>query len=306
MKIDLNKKGVKENLVLYAILSPVLIYIIIFNYVPMYGLIIAFQDFLPGSKFLSLGSSVRWVGLKHFTDFISSIYFWRLIRNTLVLSGLMLSIGFMIPIIFALLLNEVRSLPFKKVVQTASYLPYFISQVVVASMVLTLVAQDGLVNRLFGFVGFAPFAYTTNPSVFPWVYVVSNIWKTFGWSSVIYMASIAGIDSALYEAAKIDGANRFRQMYHITLPAISGTIFILLIFAIGGLLNANSEFILLMYNPAIYDTSDVIGTYSYRVGIQGGQYSKTAAIGMFMQVINFTLLYLANAASRKIRGFSLW
>lgn len=306
MKIDLNKKGVKENLILYAILSPVLVYIIIFNYVPMYGLIIAFQDFLPGSKFLSIGSSVQWVGLKHFIDFISSIYFWRLIRNTLVLSGLMLSIGFMIPIIFALLLNEVRSLPFKKVVQTASYLPYFISQVVVASMVLTLVAKDGLVNRLFGFIGIAPFAYTTNPRVFPWVYVVANIWKTFGWSSVIYMASIAGIDPALYEAAKIDGANRFRQMYHVTLPAISGTIFILLIFAIGGLLNANSEFILLMYNPAIYETSDVIGTYSYRVGIQGGQYSKTAAIGMFMQVINFTLLYLANAASRKIRGFSLW
>lgn len=306
MKINLNKKGVKENLVLYAILSPVLVYIIIFNYVPMYGLIIAFQDYLPGSKFLSLGSSVQWAGLKHFISFISSIYFWRLIRNTLVLSGLMLSIGFMIPIIFALLLNEARSLPFKRVVQTASYLPYFISQVIVASMVLTLVAKEGLVNRLFGFVGFAPIAYSTNPNVFPWVYVITNIWKGFGWSSVIYMAAIAGIDPVLYEAAKIDGANRFRQMYHITLPAISGTIFILLIFAIGGLLNANSEFILLMYNPAIYETSDVIGTYSYRVGIQGGQYSKTAAIGMFMQVINFTLLYLANAASRKIRGFSLW
>ncbi|MBT3274189.1 MAG: sugar ABC transporter permease [Spirochaetales bacterium] len=306
MKIDLNRKGIKENLLLYAILSPVIVYIIIFCYVPMYGLIIAFQNFLPGSKFLSLGPSVRWVGLKHFIDFMSSLYFWRLIRNTLVLSGLMLTIGFMIPIVFALLLNEVRSLHFKKFIQTASYLPYFISQVVVASMVLTLVAKGGLVNRVFDVIGLAPMAYTTDPNVFPWVYVVSNIWKGFGWSSVIYMAAISGIDPALYEAAKIDGANRYRQILHITLPAISGTIFILLIFAIGGLLNANSEFILLMYNPAIYETSDVIGTYSYRVGIQGGQFSKTAAIGMFMQVINFTLLYVANAVSRKVNGFSLW
>lgn len=296
----------RENLTLYAILSPVLVFIVIFCYIPMYGVIIAFQDYLPGSSMLSLGPNVQWVGLKHFVTFISSMFFWRLIRNTVVLSGLTLALGFMVPIVFALLLNEIRSLGFKKSVQTASYLPYFISQVVVASMVLTLVAKDGLVNHLMVMIGLNPISYTTDPSVFPWVYVVTNIWKSFGWSSVIYMASISGVDPALYEASRMDGADRFRQMIHVTLPAISGTIFILLIFSIGGLLNANSEFVLLMYNPAIYETSDVIGTYSYRVGIQGGQFSMTTAIGLLVQVINFALLYAANAAARKVQGYSLW
>jgi putative aldouronate transport system permease protein len=297
---------IKENLTLYAIMSPVLVFIFVLCYIPMYGLIIAFQNYLPGSSMLSLGPNVEWVGLQHFVTFISSTFFWRLIRNTFVLSGLTLGFGFTIPIVFALLLNEVRLLWFKKFLQTASYLPYFISLVVVASMALTLIARDGLVNRLIAMVGLKPVSFTTNPTVFPWVYVVTSIWKSFGWSSVIYMAAISGVDPALYEAAKMDGANRFRQMAHITLPAISGTIFILLIFSIGGLLNANSELVLLMYNPAIYETSDVIGTYSYRVGIQGGQFSRTTAIGMFVQVINFGLLYVSNAASRRIQGYSLW
>ena len=306
MKIDFNRKGVKEQIVLYSLLSPVLIYVFIFNYVPIYGLVIGFQNYFPGSRFLSFGSATQWVGFKHFVDFMTSVYFWRLIRNTLVLSGLLLSIGFVVPIIFALFLNEIGSIRYRKFLQTTSYLPYFISMVVVASMALTLVGKDGLVNRIGSVVGLSPINFNTEPSVFPWVYVVTTIWKTFGWSSVMYMVAIAGIDPNLYEAANIDGANRFAQMWHITIASIRGTIFILLIFAIGGLLNANTEFILLMYNPGIYETSDVIGTYIYRVGLQGGQFSKTTAIGMFMQVINFSLLYAANAISRKVNNFSLW
>lgn len=296
----------KDNLVLYALFSPVLIFILIFNYLPIYGLIIAFQNYLPGSNFFGIGGGVRWVGLKHFADFLNSVFFWRLINNTLVLSGMQLLIGFFVPIAFALLLNEVKAVRFKKYLQTASYLPYFISMVVVASMVLTLLSTDGLINRLAGMVGLGPYKITTDSKVFPWAYVITNIWKTFGWNSIIYLATIAGIDPTLYEAAKIDGANRFQQMRYVTIPSISNTIVILLIFAAGGLLNANTEFILLMYSPAIYDTSDVIGTYIFRVGLRGGQYSKATAIGLFMQVINFTILYIANAITRKVKGYSLW
>ncbi len=301
-----NKKYIKDNLILYAILSPVIIYLIIFCYIPMYGVVIAFQDYLPGNSFLSFKGSIQWVGLKHFKDFINSAYFWRLIKNTIVLNGLQLSIGFLVPIIFALLLNEIKALRFKKTVQTASYLPYFISMVVVAGMVQTLLSSEGLINQLGKMLNLPPINYTTDPKVFPWVYVFTNIWKSFGWNSIIYMAAISGIDPALYESAKIDGASRFKQMLYITLPSISNTIFILLIFSIGSLLNANTEFILLMYNPAIYETADVIGTYCYRMGILGGQFSKTTAIGLFMQIINFILLYTSNYISKKLNGYSLW
>jgi putative aldouronate transport system permease protein len=300
------KRTMQETFVLYAIASPVIIFLLIFSYIPMYGIIIAFQNYFPGNSFFAFNDTVKWVGLKHFVAFVNSEYFWRLLRNTLVLSGLQLALGFLVPIAFALLLNEVRQLQFKKFLQTSSYLPYFISTVVVASMVLTFLQDGGFINNVLTTLGLKKLSYNTNPSIFPWVYVISNIWKSFGWNSIIYMAAISGIDPETYEAAKIDGANRFHQMLHITVPAISGTIFVLLIFSIGGLLNANSEFILLMYNPAIYETSDVIGTYTYRMGILGGQFSATTAIGLFMQTINFILLYLTNRVSRKVNGYSLW
>lgn len=294
----------KNNLILYAIMSPVLIFVFIFSYIPMYGIVVAFQDYVPGSNFLSLNAN--WVGLKHFDTFIHSTYFWRLIRNTLILSGLNIFFGFIAALGFALLLNEVKAMKYKKVVQTCSYLPHFISAVVVASMSLTLLSEGGLVNNIIGMFGGKPISYSTDPSVFPWVYVIVNVWMTFGWNSIIYMATISGISPELYEAAKMDGANRWKQLWHITLPAMRGTMFILLIFAIGGIMNANSEFILLMYNPSLYETADVIGTYSYRIGIQNAQFSYTTAIGMFMQLLNFTLLYIANTVARKINGYSLW
>lgn len=300
----MTRQEIKNNLILYAIMSPVLIYVLIFCYVPMYGIVIAFQDYVPGDSFISLGAN--WVGLKHFETFIHSPYFWRLIRNTVVLSGLNIFFGFVVALGFALLLNEIKHMWLKKVVQTCSYLPHFISAVVVASMTLTLLQENGLINQIITIFGGEAINYSTDPTIFPWVYVIVNVWMTFGWNSIIYMATISGISPELYEAAKMDGANRFQQMRYITLPAIRVTMFILLIFAIGGIMNANSELILLMYNPAIYDTADVIGTYSYRIGIQNAQFSYTTAIGLFMQMINFTFMYVANTVARKVNGYSLW
>ena len=305
-KKKMTRQEIKENCILYAIFLPVFIHILIFCYIPMYGIIIAFQDYSPGNSFFALDDTVKWVGLTHFINFVNSEYFWRLIRNTVTLSGLNLVLGFLAPVAFALLLNEIKAIRYKKFVQTASYLPHFISMVVVASMVTTLLAEDGMFSQLARTLGLEPLQYNTDPSVFPWVYVITNIWISFGWNSIIYMASISGVDPGLYEAARVDGANRWKQAWHITLPAIKGTMFILLIFAIGGLLNANTEFILLMYNSAIYETSDVIGTYVYRMGILGGKFSQTTAIGLFMQVINFALLYITNGIARKVEGYSLW
>ena len=300
------KHSLKENFVLYGIMSPVLIHIIVFFYIPMYGVVIAFQNYFPGSSFLSFDGSIQWVGLEHFTTFIQSIYFPRLMRNTLVLSGLQLAIGFWVPILFALLLNEVRSVRYKKFVQTASYLPHFISMVVVASMALLMVSEDGLINIIIRTLGFPGINYSTDPKYFPPVYVITNIWKTFGWSSIIYLSAMSSVDPALYEAAKMDGANRLQQAMKITIPSIQSTIIILLIFAVGGLLNANTEFILLMYSPALYDSADVIGTYVYRQGILQGNFSSATAIGIFMQGINFILLYICNTIARKTNDYSLW
>lgn len=300
------KRKLKENLVLYAIFSPVLVGLIIFCYIPLYGIVIAFQNYYPGSAFLAFDGSIDWVGLEHITDFVSSIYFTRLLKNTLVLSGLQLLIGFWVPIVFALLLNEIRSMKYKKFVQTASYLPHFISMVVVAGMAILMVSEQGLFNQIFRILGLDPIQYTTDPKYFPWVYVITNVWKSFGWSSIIYMSTMASVDPTLYEAAKMDGASRFKQAIHITLPSISSTIFILFIFAIGGLMGSNVEFIILMYNPALYETADVIGTYVYRQGITLGNFSQATAIGLFMQVINFALLYICNTIARKVNGYSLW
>lgn len=272
----------------------------------MYGVVIAFQNYFPGSKFLSFDGSIQWVGLEHFVNFIKSIYFIRLMKNTLVLSGMQLAFGFWVPIVFALLINEVQHTRYKKFVQTASYLPHFISMVVVASMALLMVSQDGLVNIILNALGIDQIKYSIDPRHFPKVYVITNIWKSFGWSSIIYLSTMSSIDPTLYEAAKMDGATRFQRAIHVTIPSIQNTIIILLIFAVGGLLNANTEFILLMYNPAIYETSDVIGTYVYRQGILQGNFSQSTAIGIFMQGINFSLLYICNMVARKTNGYSLW
>jgi len=296
----------RDNVHLYLIMLPVLLHIFIFSYIPMYGIIIAFQNYFPGRPFLSFDGSVDWVGFKHFIDFFTGPYFTRLMRNTFILSFFYFIFGFWVPILFALLLNELRNGLFKKFVQTSSYLPHFISNVVVAGMVLSFIDPAGIVNSFIQWFGGTAIAFNTEPKYFAAIYTISTIWKSFGWSSILYLAAMSSIDPHLYEAAKLDGANRFQQMIRITLPSIRPTIFILLIFAIGSLFSANTEFIMLIYNPSLYETADVIGTFLYRDGLLGGNFSSGAAIGLFTGILNFTLLYSANALSRKYSDYALW
>ncbi|MFZ2538180.1 MAG: ABC transporter permease subunit [Oscillospiraceae bacterium] len=298
------RKNMRSIIGLYAIMSPVLIHIFIFSYLPLYGVLIAFQDYNPGAGFFDL--TTKWVGFKHFTDFMSNMYFWRLIKNTLFLSLLNIGIVFWTPVIFALLLNEIRAVRFKKVAQTVSYLPHFISAVVVAGMVLSFTRQDGLINQISGLFGINSVAFQNSPAAFPWIYTITNIWKSFGFSSILYLSSMAAIDPGLYEAARLDGANRMRQLWHITLPMIRPTIVIQLIFAVGSVLNANSELILLLYSPAVYTTSDVIGTFIYRDSLLNGRFSYGTAVGLFTSTINFIMVYVANYIARKTVDFSLW
>jgi putative aldouronate transport system permease protein len=300
----LRRDRINENLQLFVFLFPVIALLFVFCYIPMYGVIIAFQDYIPGSPFI--GEGVIWVGLKYFIRFVRSEYFFRLIRNTLVLSGLNLVFGFTLPILFALLLDQIHSLNYRKFVQTASYLPYFISSVIVAGMVITFIDTNGIVTNMLSFFGIPPMNYLLNKNAFPVVYTVTNVWKSFGFGSILYFATITSIDPQLYESAKIDGANRFRQVLHITLPGIQRIIAINLIMAIGGILGTNSELILLLYHPATYETADVIGTYVYRQGIVGGEFSYTTAVGLFMSVIAFALTYAANKVSNKLTDYGLW
>ena len=288
----------------YSLLIPVLALIFVFCYIPMYGIVIAFQDYLPGSPFI--GEGVRWVGLKYFERFIGGEYFTRLIRNTLVLSGLNLAFGFSVPILFALLMDQIKTTWLKKTIQTASYMPYFISSVVVAGMVISFIDTDGLVMQLLSVFGVPKQNLRINSGAFPWIYTVTNVWKSFGFGSILYFSTISSIDPGQYEAARIDGANRWMQVWHITLPGLRNIIAINLIMAIGGILNANSELILLMYTPATYDVADVIGTYTYRMGIEGGQYSYTTAAGLFMSLIGFALTFAANKVSNRLTGYGLW
>jgi putative aldouronate transport system permease protein len=293
-----------EYLQIYSLLLPVVVLLFIFCYIPFYGIIIAFQDYTPGSPFV--GPDVIWVGFKYFIRFLQGEYFWRLIRNTLVLSGLNLAFGFTIPIFFALLLDQIRHMQFRKFVQTTSYLPYFISTVVVAGMVISFLDTNGIITKLLVAVGMPSQNYRVSKAAFPVIYTVTNVWKNFGFGSILYLSTITSIDPGLYESAKIDGANRWSQILHITLPGIQRIIAINLIMAVGSILATNTDLILLLYHSATYETADVIGTYVYRVGIVGGEYSYTTAVGLFMSVIAFTLTFTANKVSNKLTDFGLW
>jgi putative aldouronate transport system permease protein len=302
---NIKTQRVHEHIQIYSLLIPVGVLLFIFCYIPLYGIIIAFQDYMPGSSFI--GPGVVWVGLQHIITFVKSEYFWRLIRNTLVLSGLNLAFGFTLPILFALLLDQIRVSGYRKFVQTASYLPYFISTVVVAGMVISFIDSNGIVtNFLTLFGGEAATNYRLSKSGFPALYTITNVWKNFGFGSILYLSTITSIDPGLYESAKIDGANRIQQVIHITLPGIQRIIAINLIMAVGSILGANTDLILLLYHPATYETADVIGTYVYRVGIIQGSYSYSAAVGLFMSIFGFALTYTANRVSNKLTDYGLW
>lgn len=295
-------KDFRRNRYLYLMLLPVVAWYVLFYYAPMYGAQIAFRDFSPARGIL--GS--EWVGLENFREFFSGFFFWRLLRNTLSINVLDLLIGFPAPIILALLLNEMRFEPFKRLVQTVTYMPHFISLVVMVGLMVDFLASDGLINNLLRGMGLLPTPFLQRPEWFQLTYVLSGVWQQVGWGCIIYLAALSNIDPALYEAAMMDGAGRFRQLLHITLPGILPTITILLILRLGAMMSVGYEKIILMYNPQTYETADVISTFVYRKGILDANFSFSAAVGLFNSTINFALLVIANTLSRRAGETSLW
>ncbi len=304
--VGIKKKSLLHRMLeykhIYIILLPTLLYYLIFRYAPMFGNVIAFQDYSITKGILES----PFVGLENFKEFLTSYKFGQLLKNTLSINLWDLLLGFTSPILLALLLNEVRHLNYKKTVQTITYMPHFISTVVVSSLILTFVSTDGLINGLRALFGAETIAFMTEPKYFYAIYVLSGVWQQIGWSSIIYIAAISSVSAELYEAATIDGAGRFKQALHITLPGISETIIILLIMRIGQMLTLGYEKIILLYNPSIYETADVISTFVYRRGLLEGDYSYSAAVGMFNSVINFALLMISNTVSKKVSGSGLW
>jgi len=296
------RKNMKIYYGTYIMAIPVVVYFIVFAYLPMYGIIIAFQNYVSLKGIL--GST--FVGLKHFRDFFSSYYFIRLLINTLLISVYGLLFAFPAAIILALLLNEVRNRPFKRVVQTITYMPYFISLVVVATLILDFTLPEGFINDVRAFFGAARVNLMGSSSYFRTIYVGSNIWQYVGFDSIIFLAAIAGVDMQIYEAAIIDGAGRLRQTWHVTLPGILPTIVIILILRIGSIMNVGFEKIILIYNPTIYNVADVISSFVYRKGIMEANYAYSTAVGFFNSVCNFTVLVAANALSKRITKSSLW
>ncbi|NSW89114.1 MAG: sugar ABC transporter permease [Firmicutes bacterium] len=299
-------KRLGKNKQLLIIFLPVIIYYVIFHYLPMIGILIAFKDFKGFSNLYDFLTQ-NWVGFRWFKEFFSSVYFFRLLRNTFLLSFYSLIWGFPVPIIFALLLNEVGNGFFKRFVQTASYLPYFISTVIVVGMIVNFLSPSGgIINILLEKLGYEPIHFMMNKKWFRTIYVASGIWQGFGFSSIIYIAALSGIDPNLYEAAEIDGAGRFRKIVNISIPSILPTIVILLILSLGQMMNVGFEKIILMYNPSTYEVADVIQTYVYRAGIINAQFSFASAVGLFNSVVNFILLITVNKISKKVSEISLW
>lgn len=296
------KKDWMRNRSLYLMIIPVLIFFILFHYKPMYGAIIAFKDYTPA---LGIAES-PWVGWDNFTRFFSSVYFGRLIRNTILLSFYSLLFGFPASIILALLLNEVKNKKFKGLTQTVTYLPHFISMIVVTGMLVDFSMTSGLFNDIIELFGGERSPLLQNPDLYRTIYVASGIWQEIGWGSIIYLSALSGVDSQLYEAAQIDGAGKWKQLIHVTLPGIAPTIIIMFILKMGTLMNMGYEKTILLYNPATYETADIISSYIYRIGLLEQDWSYSTAIGLFNSVINLGLLLITNKIARKCGETSLW
>lgn len=296
------KKDLSEHWQLYLMALPVIIYFLVFNYAPMAGIIMAFQKFsmrkgIFGSPF---------IGFENFERFFTSPNFWRLLKNTLLISFYGLIFSFPLPIVFALCLNEVRNTKFKKIVQTISYLPYFISVVVVVSILYDFGKSSGLITNIAEFFGWNGGAVISSPSWFRTLYIGSNLWQHLGYNSIIFISALAAIDPTLYEAATIDGANRWQQTLHVTLPGIASTIVVLLILRLGQIMGVGYEKIILMYGPSTYETGDVISSYVYRMGLLNSDYAYSTAVNLFNSVINLIVLSTANFISRKVNETSIW
>ncbi|WP_246320432.1 ABC transporter permease [Paenibacillus qinlingensis] len=296
------KRDFLLNKYLYLMMVPVLAYYFIFHYAPMYGAIIAFKEYTPIKGIL--GSP--WIGFQNFHDFFTSYYFWRILKNTVLISLYTLCFEFPAPIILAVLINELANKRFQRFVQTVTYMPYFISLVVIAGMIKDFTNNGGVVNTLLTYFGANDTAMLQKPELFRTIYVLSEIWQKIGWESIIYLAALMGIDQEQYEAAKMDGASRLKSIWHITLPGILPTISIMFILRMGNLLNVGFEKIILLYNPSTYDTADVISSFVYRKGLLEFGWSYSAAVGLFNSVINLALLITANKISKRVSENSLW
>jgi putative aldouronate transport system permease protein len=297
------KKQFLQSKYLLILFLPGLLYYIIFRYLPMYGVIIAFKDFNAVKGIL--GS--EWVGMKHFISFFNNPNAWRLIRNTIALSGYGLLWGFPAPIILALLLNEIKNSSAKRIFQTVSYMPHFISTVIVVGMVINFLSPtDGIINKFIVAFGGEPIFFMKEPGWFRTVYIASGIWKEVGWGAIIYIAALTGINPEIYEAAIVDGANRWKQLIHVTLPGIAPTVTIMLILRIGSLMDVGFEKVMLLYNSLLYEKADIISTYVYRRGIEGANFSFATAIGLMDSLIGLVLIVSANKISKKISEESLW
>lgn len=281
---------------LYLLALPGILYIIIFKYVPMWGIVIAFQDYSPYRGVMNSA----WVGFEHFNRFFSNPDFMLLFRNTMAINILNLVFYFPLPILVALLLNEVVGNKFKKTVQSIVYLPHFLSWVIIVGItILMLSRSDGVINNMIVALGFPKVDFLTNPNLFWGLLTVQSIWKEAGWGTIIFLAAMAGLDPQLYEAARMDGAKRLRQMWHITLPGIRNVILILLILRIGNIMDVGFEQVYLMKNGAVSEVGDVFDTYVYRLGIQQGQFSFSTAVGLFKSVIGLVLVLIANGLTRR-------
>jgi putative aldouronate transport system permease protein len=295
-------KKIRRSAWLYLIFLIPFAYYIIFHYAPMYGILMSFKDYniMKGI----MGSP--WVGLKHFQKFIFDPYFWKLVRNTLLISFYGLIWGFPAPIILAILLNEVRHQRFKKIIQNISYLPNFISTVVVCGMLINILSTNGLVDQLVRLFGGTPVHWLMEPKYFRTIYIASGVWQSAGWTSIIYLAALSMVDEEQYDAALIDGANRWQRIWYITLPGIMPTISVMLLMNLGRIMSVGYEKVLLLYNGSTYETADIISTYVYRRGILGADFSYTTAVGLFQAVISVILIVSSNQISRKISETSLW
>lgn len=304
-KLTLKQLIFRDRFLLLMML-PVVIYYLVFCYFPMTGIVMAFNQYKIGSGLMGIFTS-EWVGFKWFNQFFSSVYLWRLVRNTFLLSFYSLIFGFPIPILFAIAVTQVTNKKLQKSIQVCTYLPYFISTVVVCGMINNFLSPSGgIINQLLNKIGIESINFMNLPEWFRPIYVISGSWQSFGFNSIIFVAAIMGISPDLYEAMKVDGANRRQIIWHLILPSIKPTIILLLIMTLGSMMSVGVEKVYLLYNTAVYETADVIQTYVYRQGIQSNNYSYAAAVGLFNSVINFAIVFIANRFSRKLSDTAIW
>lgn len=296
-------KNIKRDKALLLIILPVVLHYLVFVYYPMYGNIIAFKKYSAVKGIM--GS--EWVGLRYFKQFFNSPYFTRVLRNTLLISVYSILWGFPIPILFALMTNDLKHGVYKRVVQAVSYIPYFISTVIICGMLVNFLSpSSGIVNSVIQALGGEPINFLMEPKWFRTVFIASGIWQGFGWSAIVYLAALTGVSQELYEAARVDGASKLQQVIHVSIPCILPTVIVTFIMQIGTLMSVGYEKIILLYNPVTLDVADVISSYTYRTGLVEGNYSFGSAVGLFNSAINLILVIFANRLSRKISEVSLW